>query len=293
MPSHDFNLKRDELILQAFRKIGVKRPGSVMTAAELDQGIKILNSIIREEDLKGTLQNKNLWALAERSIALKAGGFIYSRDDGLAEDILDLVSVKYTDTSGDHMPMEVITAEQYELIQDKGDFGDPLKAYLKRDVDLECQLLFIWPGKSSVSTPDEVTGSDGESYMCTKPHESAAVNLPVSGTTYRLFWDLTTLGTASAPATWVTDTDYTNSEQLRYVYKRPLYDFDNASDNANTQSGWVRYLVYRTAYDLAPEYAITMDERTWLKAEYMDAYQVIFPSTRPKATFPYNKAIYY
>jgi hypothetical protein len=118
-------------------------------------------NLIREEDAPGTKESKNLRALAERRLFLNANGFVYDvLTDNLAADILDLQTVMYRDTSGDEWELTRLIANGYEEITDKDESGDPERCYLKQDRDLACRLLYVWPAPTSVTTADEVVGSD-------------------------------------------------------------------------------------------------------------------------------------
>lgn len=264
--------------------------GQILSADRLAQGIRALNMIIREEDAKGTQQSKNLWALDEKTLKLQAAGYVYNvENDGLSGSILDMLSCYYRNTSGDDTEVKIVTAEQYEAIADKNDTGDVERVYLKRDRDLDCQLLYVNPAPSSVGTTSEVVGSDGVNYRCIMGHTSDTINKPITGTSWRVYWSA---GGTSGSA-WVTATAYTNGELLRYVIKRPLYDFDNAGDNPDMPQGWGRYLVFRLAHDLSPEYSITLEERAWLKNEYMQARAEVFPNTQQIANDIYDKGLFY
>jgi hypothetical protein len=291
MPNSNFNLRRNQLIEMSYKKLGVlQQSRHGMNASQLDAGIKALNLIIREEDARGTKESKNLWALMERSVFIKASGFVYDvTNDFLASDILDLQTAMYRDTSGDEYPLTLVTANGYEAITDKDETGDPEKAYLKTDKDLACQLLFIWPAPTSITTADQVLGTDGLTYKCTTSHTGATENRPISGPSYRVYWDQQGTGQTA----WVADTDYDAGENIRYLYKRPLYDFDNANDNPDMPAQWTRYLMWRLAYDLTPEYSLTMEDRKFFKDEYMQARGEIFPSTQPSENSHYNKNLFY
>jgi len=290
MADSNFNLKRNEILVRAYKRVGIIRPGTqIMTAAQLQDGIKILNLILRECDAKGTQSSKHLWALKENYLFLKAGGMVYGEADGLATDIQDLQTIFYSNSGGAESAVELVTSNGYESIYDKDQTGTPLKAYLKMDKDLHCQLLFIWPHPTGVAAPSEVVGSDGLNYSCVTPHTSALENRPISGQSYRLFWQ--PWGTAGT--TWVTETSYTAGETMRYMHKRPLYDFDNAADNPDFPPQWTRYLWLRTAYDLSGDYHISEEERKTLMQEYLTAEADIFPSTQPAETDYHNKHIYF
>jgi len=285
----DFNCTRNEILESAFRKIGALHIGQPLSHDQLSIGVKALNKIVREDNLSDTRQTKNLWAFCEDALILKANGFVYTTDDDLASHIIELRSVVYRDTGGDDTPVQILTAEQYGAISNKNDTGDVEKVYMYRDKTLSSNMLYVWPGKSSVGTTSVVLGTDGLNYSCIMGHESAAINRPITGSSYRLYWSQQ----GSGGTTWATGTDYTNGELLWYLFKRPLYDFDNAGDNPDYPSGWCRYLEYRLAFDLSPEYAISLDERNWLKGEYLNARHELFPSTQPVTTDTNNKTLFF
>lgn len=291
MATSDFNLTRNGLIKMALQKIGALRAGREPSPTQLDQAVQALNTIIRQEDAKNTRQSRDLWALAEKTIQLQAAGYIYttSSSDGFASDVQDIASAYYRNTDGDDTPIDIITAQQYEAIVNKNDTGDVEKIYIKRNKTLSSQEIYVWPVPSSVGDTSEVTGTDGLNYRCIMGHTSAAINKPITGSSYKLYWEQ---GGSSGSA-WATGTDYTNGELIRYLYKRPLFDFDNATDNPDMPQGWTRYLMWRLAHDLAPEYHLGLDERQWLKGEYLDARTEIFPHTTPNADDFHNKGQFF
>jgi len=287
----NYNLTRDELIREAYEEIGVLRPedATAMSSPLQQAGIKRLNLIIREMDGKLVDRNKSLWALSEDYLILVAGQPVYSTSAGLASGIMDLVSVTYRNTSGDDTPLDIITTEQYEALTNKNDVGDPQKVYLKKHATLSSQTLYVWPVKSSVTAGSVATGSDANDYTCIQTHSSLAITKPITGDSYTQFWKLT----GSGGSAWATGTDYTNGELLRYVYKRPLLDFDTASDNPDMPQEWTRYLKFRLAYDLSGGYGIGIDERQELKGQYREAESMIFPATQSRTTDDYNKSEYF
>ena len=281
----DFVLSRDELITEAFRKLEISANSTLLT-----RGAKVLNLIIRQEDEKGPQQAKHLWALSESALILTANGVIYGTSQGLESNIIELSSVMYRNTSGDDVPVTILDSPQYEAKSDKNTTGDVSDVYLKRDdVSRSNQVLYVYPTPSSVGTTSEVIGSDSLNYSCIMGHTSTTANKPITGQNWKLYWRQT--GTAGVA--WVTATAYTNGELLRYVYKRPLFDFDLSTDNPDMPAAWTRYLIWRLANDLSPEFDLDMESRQWLKGEYREAAEELFGSTRAVTTDLHNKAMYY
>jgi len=268
----NFNLDRDGLVTLAYRKLGI-----AATSTLLSQGADALNLIIREEDARGTGQAKNLWALSESAIILTANGFVYSTTEGLDNNIIELVAAYYRNTSGDDTQLSIIDHEGYENLSDKNTSGDVTDIYLKRDdVTRANQLLYVYPAPSSVGTTSEVTGSDSLNYTCIMGHTSVADNKPITGQNYKMYW----VQKGSAGSAWATATAYTNGELIRYLYKRPLYDFDASTDNPDMPSSWSRYLMWRLANDLTIEVDADIETRQWIKREVMEARADLFNSGR-------------
>jgi len=287
----DYTLTRNDLVKAAHQKIGVLQAG-VLSTDQLAAGIQSLNLIIREESGRGMGTDKQLWAEKRRALKLKANQAAYGTgtdDDELADDIQELTSAVYRDTSGDDTVLDIISRQTYDELGDKNDTGDPEKVYLLPDENLAAQELWVWPVVTSAGTTSEVIGTDGLNYVCTMGHTSSANNKPITGTDWHLYWDQQ----GSSGSTWATATAYTNGAMILYSYRRPLYDFDNPTDNPDMPIAWTRYLVYRLAYDLSPEYAITLEERQWLRQEYLVAREELFPSLRPQVTDFHNKAVHY
>ena len=289
--SASYNLKRNEIISEALERVRMVGVGDEPTLAQLDSAIRKLNLILREEDLAGTGNEKHLWALKTKHLFLVANQFSYttSTADGLPDDILELVTAWFRDSAGDDTQVDIYSREAYETIVEKSEAADPTAIYLESARLLADQILHVNFAPSSISTQSEVIGSDGKNYKCILDHTSATVSQPISGGSWRTYWqEGGTAGTA-----WVTATAYTHGESLRLTYKRPLFNFTSHTENPDMPLGWDRYLVLRLAYDLAPSAGIALDERQSIGRDYRTAMETIFPSRRAKTTTPHNKVIYY
>ena len=281
----DFVLTRNDIITHAFRKLEIAANSTLMT-----RGAEVLNLIIRQEDAKGTQQSKQLWSLAEGAVILTAAGTIYGTSQGLASNLIELSSVLYRNTSGDDTAVEIIDSPRYEAIADKNSAGDVEMVYLVRDdVTRSNQRLYIYPAPSSVGTTSQVTGTDSLNYSCIMGHTSDTTNKPITGQNWRMYWHQV----GSSGSAWATATAYTNGELLRYIYKRPLYDFDASTDNPDMPAAWTRYLIWRLANDLSPEFDLDMESRVWIKNEYREAAEELFGSTMAVTTDTHNKAMYF
>jgi len=287
----DFLMTRDECIADALKKVGGYPPDGQVPFDKLTSAIRTLNRIIRQEDRRGVGSNTNLWAPSTDYLILGAGSYVYSSTEGLASNIIDMQNVAFRDTSGDDTEIDLISRGEYEALLSKDDTGDPESVYFEQNRLPGSHKLIIHPAPSSVTAGSEVTGSDALNYTCILKHTSAAINKPITGGSYSLYWKQT----GSAGSAWVTATDYVNGEIIRYSYKRPLFDFDSATDNPDMPQGWEQYLIYRLAFELASDtdYNLPTEKIQVLRAGYKEAYMDIFPSTQPQTNSHYHKAQYF
>lgn len=281
--------RRDEIIAEALVKVGAATTNGSYSLPEVDRAIKSLNRILRREDLRGVGSNTHLWAMSDSALILQASVQLYGSSEGLATDILDIHSINYRDKSGNDYPIDLITAGGYGAIADKIDSGEPTQAYLKRHAALASQKLYINRAPSSITTADVVTGTDALNYTCILKHTAATTNRPITGADYTLYWRQTGTGGSA----WAADTEYANSEGIFYVYKRPLWDFDLATDNPDMPLGWEDYLIFSLALALAPNYKVPLQDRAWIEDQMKKARKELFPSSRSDSTDIYNRGCFY
>ncbi len=285
----DFLMTRDDLVSAALRKITRLKGSESPSAVILTNAVEALNVIIRQEDLKNTRQSKDLWAMTESHLILVANQVTYSSSDGLETNIRDIDSASYRDANGDDVPVKIIAKAQYEAIQNKNDTGDVQKIYLTEDRLLSSRVMHIWPAVASVGTTSEVTGTDALNYSCIMGHESANLNKPITGSDYSLYWRQT----GSSGSAWVTGTDYANGKILRYSYKKPLFDFDSATDNPDMPSGWNKFLIFQLASDLGPEHGIDLETQKIIDFRAKGAREELFGSTVEVTTDIHNKGVFF
>lgn len=287
MATNDFNLTRDELIAMAYEDIKVKAEGEPLSADLLSTGIKKLNLIIREHDLAG----KHLWAIATAptSIPLVANTFVYTSANGLPTTVLQMVSASYRDATGTDTPLHVLTTEQYEGQSNKTETGDPRWVYLTEHKTVASKVLYLGPTLSTVNTQSVVTGTDAIVYRCIRSHTADSTNTPVTGANYLLYWE----AGGSGPSVWATGTSYIAPQLLRLWFKRPLYDFDAASDNPDMPQGWSHWLQQELAIRLAPGHNVTLDKINIMRSLRNESAERVFRSVQPTTTEIHNKVTYF
>ena len=286
MSTNDFNVTRDELISLAYADIKVLAEGETLSSDLQSTGIKKLNLIIREYDLAG----KHLWAIASTptTIPLVANTFLYTSANGLPTTVLSLVEASYRQGDGTDTPLEILTTEQYEGIHNKTETGDPRFVYLTEHKTVASKTLYVSPTLSSVNTQSVVTGTDAAAYRCIRSHTAATDNKPVTGANYLLYWE----AGGSAPAVWATGTSYTAPQLLRLWFKRPLYDFDAASDNPDMPQGWSHWLQQELAIRLSPGHNVPLDKVQMMRSLRNESYERVFRSVQPNTTKIHNLVEY-
>jgi len=278
---------RNELVETAFKMARIVDKEGSLTNSQLVEGCKLLNAIIREFDVNTTY--KHLWAIKKTSLTLQANTFVYTYTNGLASDILDLVNVIYRDTSAYDTPCDIIDNNTYQNIEDKLETGGVKRVYLTKDASLDQRTLYIHPAPNTVSSQSEVIGTDSGNYKCIKSHTADSTNKPITGANWKLYWE----SGGSSGGTWIDGTSYTSPEQLIYEYKRPLYDFDVATDNPDIPQGWYRFLLYALIADLGDSYGLPIDERNRFDAKAVLALENALGISIPKQTDYHNKGVWF
>lgn len=283
----DFTLTRDQLIQAAFETAGLAPEGEGITPEQLRVGEVRLNLIVREVDQSGNW----VWTVQQPThLALAAGVAVYDANNGLAQNISEIVSAVYRGKDGrDSAPLKILKAEGYEELPDKLDTGEPEAVYLTNDINLALRRLYVWPHLASITAQSRVLGTDGNIYKCIYPHTAASTTQPITGANWRMVWEA---GSGST-TTWASGTAYTSTESLRLVIKRPVYDFDSASNTPDFPMQWPRLLMLRLAQDVGQVYRIPQADKDTIAAMIKGSFTDIFPSTRPKTTNIHNKVKYF
>lgn len=287
MPTSDSNLTRNQLIDLALADIGVLADGENSSAEQSAKGIICLNLIVRELDAAG----KWLWGMSQSpsTVTLVANQFVYS-GSSIPTDMLQLARASYRDAQATDWPLDILTTEGYENIGEKIKTGDPRAIFLTEHKTIASKTLYIWPMLGSVNTQSVVTGTNAAAYKCIRSHTSDSTNHPITGANYLLYWE----AGGSGPSSWATATSYTAPQQVRLWYKRPLYDFDAASDNPDFPQQFTNLLRWRLAADLAPMYRKSLEERAFFVQKAKGAYEDIYARSVPPNTTDYhNMASYF
>jgi len=278
-------MTRNVLIKQSFGLLGKYNP----QVESVKQAIVTLNSIIRELDK----DIHHLWAVSTTpsTITLQANVVSYDTSAGLPTNILRLEEVRFRDSDGTDYPIRILTLAGYADIEDKSVQDSLIESiYLNEDRTITNRTLFIYPLLSDVETQSEVIGDDANNYRCIRNHNATTDNKPITGTDWRIYWELG----GSSGGVWAAATDYTAPEILLLWYRRPLYDFDLSDDDPDVPLGWDKLLMYKLAHALSFGIdGFDVTTRAQLKAEVLSSESKINPSTIKKTNDIYNHATFY
>lgn len=282
----DFNLTRNQLCELALKKVRAIPEEESPSSVQLQDAILALNLILREEDESG----EHIWGIGPQptTIPLIANVFRYTTANGLPNNIVVPTKISYRDASGQDWPVDLINHRQFENLQDKFATGDPAKALFIKHRDRSLQELIIVPTPNTQNVQSEVEGTDTNNYRCIRNHTADANNRPVTGANYLLYWE----EGGSSGVAWAEGTSYVAPKLLRMWFKRPLWDFDAASDVPDFPQAYTRDLLYRLCSDLADDYGNLLDERTWFAGKTGRAKERVDPQANTEISDLHNHTEY-
>ena len=283
-------IKRDEIIKDALWHVRSLPADGRVGVDLLRRAVRLLNNIIRQDNLKLTGDNRALWALDYASLFLVAKQIVYTVADGLSPAAEDISTIKFRDSGGADNDVSLVPRAFWDNIGNKVEPGDTTVVYLKIGRIPPDNSWFIHPQPSTVTAPSEVIGSDSKNYQCLLKHTSVAENAPGGGPNHRQFWQQ---GGKAATASWADETAYTSGQQLVYSFKRSLNDFKSAYDNPDMPLGWENYLTYKLALSMSAGRNLESKDVGILNGLLKQAEQDIFPSKRAKTTTFHDKAVYF
>jgi hypothetical protein len=133
--SRDFIQTRDDIIKSALRKLKAIEQGQQPTADMTDGAAHALNSMVLSWHNEGIF----LWTLTASTQSLIDGTASYSTTSVSTMGI----ETPYIRRDDLDFPMEVVTEEEYNKINNKAQEGKPTKIYFKRA--LSTYTFYLWP----------------------------------------------------------------------------------------------------------------------------------------------------
>ncbi len=280
-------IKRDELIKDALWHVRALPPDGRVSVDLLRRTVRILNNVIRQEDIKLTGDNKALWALDFAALFIVANQHTYGVAEGLRPDAQYIERIQFRSTSGDDTDVAMMSQHSFDALDNKNEIGDTENVLIRPGRLTKDQQWTIHPVKNSITATNEVL-YNGKNYQCVQGHTSAVYNSPESASG-KLYWQ----EGGSDGTAWADATAYTNGELLYYSFKRPLYDFTSPYDNPDMPQGWENYLTYTLALNLTVGRDLPQKDISMLVGLRSQAETDIFGSKQVRTTDHHNKADYF
>lgn len=282
-------IKRDELIKDALWHVRALPPDGRVSTELLRRTVRILNNILRQEDLKLTGDNRALWALDYAALFIVPDSQLYAVAQGLRADAHDVVRIQFRDIGGADSDVAMIPQHSWDGLDNKNEIGETTKVYIQQGRLPKDNVWFLWPVvNSSTATAEVLEGATN--FQCVQTHTSDADTRPGIGQSFRQYWQQ---GGTSATAQWATATAYVNGELLYYSFKRPLFDFVDAFSNPDMPQGWEGYLTYKLALAMAAGRDLAAKDISVISGLMRQAEIDIFPSRQPKSDDFHNKVAYF
>ena len=294
-------LTRMELMLEAHRKLGVLQT-PYLPPEWKDRTVLLLDAIMREESDRFGGQNSPAHLVEVTSFPLVQDRTYFDvGSDVPGSTGSDLQSAYYHDSKGNSTELKLVNGKKWASVADKGRLGEPELVFFEKEWTTSGNKLRVYPRIKTVVEPSYVNVS-GAGYICISSHTASSENKARTGLSYYDHW----LGMLSyypkyqevkansgGVYDWVEGAEYKSGDMVTCTIRRDLTQWTNDSDYIVAQGGMERYLTYRLAFDLSSHFGISIEERQWLKQEYIEARELVFPGMVGSVTDYQNKVTYF
>ncbi len=255
----------------------------------LRRATRLLNNVIRQDNLKLTGDNRALWATDSAGLFLVGDSHIYGVSQGLRPDAQEVFKIVLRSDTGDDTPVKMISQSTYTALSNKNEQGDTTAVFIKEGRLSSENVWFLDQVKNGTAeVPDKVI-ADGQSWECLQAHTSDDDSRP-RGQSGDLYWQLSR---GDATVDWADATAYVNGDMLYYSFKKPLQDFADAYSNPSMPLGWEGYLTFKLALQMSAGRNLPEKDIITLRLLLKQAEQDIFPSRQETGTDKENKGLYF
>jgi hypothetical protein len=280
----NFNLTRDEIVENAFRKIRVLNPSQQLAAVHLASGIEALNLIVRSWQAQGL----HVWTRNTGVLFLDDGQYEYTLPTDQACDFSDFVK---TTLSADEAAAQTVLSLTSTTGMTAADvIGIELDDGTRQwttivSVDSSTQVTVtaaLTGAAASGNTVYTYTTALGKLYRIdddvrrrtTDTIDNQVFLIPKSS--YNLISDKTSTGTVnqlyhqpnrdtSTINVWPAPDNCT--DVILFTYERDLLDFDTANDLPDFPPEWTRVMTWALAAELGQEYGIPLERQQYIESK--------------------------
>lgn len=296
--SFNFSVDRDELINLAHQHIGAVGEGETCTTAQITEGAKLLNMVVKARAGDGM----PLWSIKTAYIlpftgsnSINATGshvvsdFDYTTTSAAAlsgATTLTLTSVADFG-AGYNVGIEQSDGTVLWTTQSGAAVGNDitLATALTEDVSSGA-MVYVYPTASRIPAAplrilnaymrNTVAQTDYPINQISQDEYFSLGNKATPGTPNQIYYDPDLVGTAS----FYLYPRFTGGQQLVYFnYVRPFADFDSASDTPDFPQAFYRAIMVELASMLGPKFGVSMAERKALQQEATAYFEQALQST--------------
>lgn len=282
-------IKRDELIRDALWHVRALPPDGRVSLELLRRATRMLNNVIRQENLKLTGDNRALWATDSAGLFLVGDSHMYGVAQGLRPDAQEIFKIVLRSDTGGDSPVKIISQSTYGALPNKNEQGDTTAVFIKEGNRPPENVWFLDQVKNGTAeVPDKVL-ADGTSWECIQAHTSDDDSRPGAQSGF-LYWQKSR---SDASTDWADATAYVNGNMLYYSFKKPLATFEDAYSNPDMPEGWEGYLTFKLALQMAAGRNLPEKDILVLQGLMKQAAQDIFPSRQETGSDKHNKGMYF
>ncbi len=296
--TNTFNLTRNQIISMALERIGVKTLNRPLTNAEIEQGARFLNSMIKAWKNKGL----NLWKSEQGFLFTQTAQKSYKLDGTTAfatqeysASVIDVAAVSgattfvVEDTDGFVIGYNLVIAQDdntnhFTTIANIAGNTITMAAAFTADVSVD---NYVYAFQTKIKRPE---GIDGWGTFITPTQ-----NIPGVIYSNNSYFNIPTPETPGIPNVLYYDKQLSfgkinlwpvpnvNTYFVRFTFQKQFDDFLTANNTPDFPQEWLKALYLNLAYDMAGVYGKTPDEN--LKRDAMEALDDAEGYDREDVTF--------
>jgi len=284
MPSYNYKQNRDELIRESYAEIGVGVGGEPLDPDLIAKASRRLNIMLKAWQAYGV----KLWKRNSKSFPLVTTQAVYTMGQksagtattDSANKLVDLganfitdkisvgdISYNITDgTSGAITAIDSTTTLSFatDLFPD----GDEAYEISNADVSIPRPLSIIECNRK------DTDGHEVTVEFLTRNEYDELSNKASPGTPVNFHYD-PTLNNGTFYVWPTPDTAAASEYSIDIIYNSPIEDVDASTDDFDFPQEWFEAALYGLAYRLAPAHGLPQTERTMLKADMIEAIELV------------------
>ena len=275
--SINFTLNRDEIIKASLRKLGVLAEGETPTSEQINDGSQALNVIVKAWQAQGI----HLWKTKELTLFLTESQGSYTIDASSEH-----ATHSYVQTAVDGAVASGASTIDVDSITgiSNGDFiGIELST-----TSMQWTTVSGAPSGSTITLTDVLTAAVADNatvYTYTtkanrplrmdsvRRKDKDGIDVPVTMVARNTYYDIPNKTITGKTTQAYYDPQLNNgvvhlwpepddvTDFMQFTVQTTIEDFDVTTDTSDLPQEWYRSLIWALAYDLSPEYGLSLEER--------------------------------